>query len=142
MPRYDVACENCGTQETVARMADVRGTRTLDCPVCERPRPRLIVVPQFQEDRLRFWKGPTGNGYSHALGARMPDSREARDRLAKERGVEFITLAEHLGENKEAAQAVEYRAHVDAGGERVEQRPADTMGAFVPKPAWAKELGV
>lgn len=112
------------------------------CPVCLRDRPKAISLPNFQEDRVRFFKGPMGNGYSTALGEMMPDSRQARDRLAKEKGVEFISKAEHLSENKEAAEAVAYKAHVDSGGERVLDKPSAPLTPFVPKPAWAKDLGL
>jgi hypothetical protein len=94
----------------------------------------------FVEDRLRFWKGPMGNGYSHALGEQMPDSRAARDRLAAQKGVEFVGTREFLAENKEAAEAVQYRAHVDSGGAREEPRPPPPADAFKAKPAWAKDL--
>ena len=136
MPRYDIVCPNCGTQETVARMSTASH---LDCPVCERPRPKAIVLFQHTEDRTHMWKGPLGNGYSFALGERMPDSRSERDRLARKKGVEFCTRAELLADNKEAAEAVAYRKHVDQGGERLEQPAADTT-AFVEKPAWAERL--
>ncbi len=141
MPLYDLACANCGKQETFARMNDAsRENNLLPCPVCDRPRPKLISMPQFQEDRTRFFRGALGNGYSHALGQQMPDSRSERDRVAKQKGVEFIGLSEHLAENKEAAEAVAYRKHVDAGGERVEQPAPGVAPNFVAKPAWAKGL--
>ena len=137
--RYDVECANCGTQEAWAKMST---SGVAECPVCGRDRPKAISLPQFQEDRVRFFKGALGTGYSHALGEMMPDSRQARDRRAKEKGVEFVTLSEHLSENKEAADAVAYRKHVDSGGERVEVPRPGVDPAFVPKPEWAKALGV
>jgi hypothetical protein len=112
------------------------------CPQCERLRPQVFSVPQFTEDRVRFFKGPMGNGYSTALGEQMPDSRQARDRRAREKGVEFVTLSEHLAENKEAKEAVEYSAHVRSGGDRTLDKPAPTTSPFVPKPDWAKSLGI
>lgn len=136
--RYDVRCANCGTQEAWAKMST---SDVAECPVCGRDRPKAISLPNFQEDRVRFFRGALGNGYSHALGEQMPDSRQARDRRAKEKGVEFVSKAEHLSENKEAAEAVEYRKHVDSGGERIE-RDAPTTSPFVPRPDWAKALGV
>lgn len=142
MPLYDISCANCGTQETFARMSEARESDLLPCPICERPRPRLIMLFQHTEDRVRFFKGALGNGYSHALGQMMPDSRSERDRVARERGVEFVTLSEHLNENKEAADALAYRKHVDTGGERVESPGPGVDPAFVSKPEWAKELGL
>jgi hypothetical protein len=89
---------------------------------------------------MRMWRGPLGNGFSTALGAMMPDTKKGRDQLAKERGVEFTTKSEFLADNKEAAQAVAYKAHVDSGGRRDHWEPPDTSGAFLDKPAWSKEL--
>lgn len=140
MPRYDVSCANCGPQETVARISEA--ATFMPCPVCGGMRPQIIGVPQFQEDRVRFFRGLDGSKHSFALGTDMPDSRQARDRMAKERGVEFISRSEHLAENKEAAEAVAYRAHVDSGGDRALDKPAPSTSPFVPKPEWAKALGV
>ena|SRR5271166_616908 len=109
------------------------------CPICERPRKKAIHLPQFQEDRLRLWRGPLGNGYSTALGERMPDTRTERDRLAAKKGIEFVSKSELLASNKEAAEAVAYKAHVDSGGPR-DVQPAPAPDAFKEKPAWAKEL--
>ncbi len=140
MPVYEVACPNCGPQEIVARMSEAQ--TFMPCGLCGRPRPQVIHAPNFQEDRLRMWKGPLGNGYSHALGQYMPDSRSERDRIAKAKGVEFISLGEHLKENKEAAEALAYRQHVDSGGDRALDKPLPAKSPFVEKPQWAKDLGV
>ena len=128
----------CGEQEAWAKMST---SDTAPCPVCDRERPKAISLPNFQEDRVRFFKGALGNGYSTALGEQMPDSRQARDRRAREKGIEFISLAEHLSENKEAAEAVEYRKHVNEGGAR-DEPVQPTSSPFVPRPAWAEALGV
>ena len=137
MPTYVVKCGNCGPQETVARMSEA--AEFMACPVCRRPRPQVFHVPQFTEDRTHMWKGPMGNGYSFALGEQMPDSRQARDRLARQKGVEFCSRDELLRDNKEAAEAVAYKAYVDSGGSRDVANPVDTS-AFQAKPAWAKDL--
>jgi putative FmdB family regulatory protein len=136
VPRYDVQCESCGVQESYARMS---ADAYAECPVCGRPRVKMISLPNFTEDRLRFWKGPMGNGYSTALGAPMPESRAERDRMARAKGVEFVGRTEFLAENKEAAEAVAYAQHVKTGGERAEQ-PAPAASSFVPTPEWAKAL--
>lgn len=135
--RYDVHCANCGTQEAWAPMST---SGEAPCPVCQRDRPKTITLPYYQEDRVRFFKGANGDGFSHALGEYMPDSRSERDRLAKKKGVEFVTLNEHLSENKEAKEAYDYRKHVDQGGARVLDKPAPATDAFVPTPEWAKPL--
>lgn len=138
MPFYDVQCESCGVQEAYARMSS---SDYADCPVCGRPRVKRISLPNFTEDRLRFWKGPLGNGYSHALGAQMPETRTERDRLARAKGVEFVGRSEFLAENKEAAEAVAYKNHVASGGARdSEERAAPSTSSFVPTPDWAKGL--
>lgn len=139
MPLYDVHCANCGLQEAWAPMST---SDTAPCPVCGRERPKAITLPNFTEDRLRFWKGPLGNGYSTALGAPMPGSRAERDRMARAKGVEFVSVAEHLAENRDAAEAVAYAEHVKTGGERFLDKPPAETAAFIPKPAWAKDLGL
>ena len=77
------------------------------------------------------------NSYYEAIG-----QRQARDRRAREKGIEFITKDEHLRENKEAAEAVAYRKHVDSGGDRALDKPPAPTDGFKPKPDWAKALGV
>lgn len=139
IPIYPISCANCGEQETFATMSHARANDLLDCPVCQRPRPRLIVLPNYQEDRLRFWKGPMGNGWSTALGAPMPGSIAERDRMAEAKGVEFCGVSEFLAGNAEAAEAVDYKRYVDSGGHHTPVLPADTS-PFVTKPAWANDL--
>lgn len=139
MPVYPIQCANCGPQETFKTMSEARQSDLLECPVCDRPRPRLIVLPQFTEDRLRFWKGPLGNGYSTALGERMPETRTERDALALKKGVEFLGKSEFLASNPEAAEAVDYKSYVDSGGQHTPVLPADTS-PFISKPAWAEPL--
>lgn len=102
---------------------------------------QVFHPPHFSEDRCRLWRGPTGSRFSYALGAEMPESRQARDKLAKEKGVEFVGKQEFLASNKEAAEAVEYTAHVNSGGRR-DDPVAPVAPAWKPKPEWAKELGV
>lgn len=137
MPEYTVRCANCGDQALVVPMSVA--AEYMPCPVCQRARPQVFNVPQFTEDRTRLWKGPLGTGYSFALGRNMPDSRKERDRVARERGVEFCSLAELRADNKEAAQALDYKAHVDAGGAR-DERPIDPAPVWQDRPAWAREL--
>ncbi len=137
MPIYALKCPVCGPQEVVARMSE--GAAFMDCPVCQRPRPQVFHPPQFTEDRVRFFKGALGNGYSFALGAQMPESRTERDRLAKEKGVEFTTKAELVADSREAADALAYRDHVSTGG-KPEQWSAPDTSHFQPTPDWAKPL--
>lgn len=135
MPTYEIVCANCGNQDLVAPMREAASL--MPCPICHRPRPQVFHPPQFTEDRTRFWKGPMGNGYSTALGERMPDSRSARDRRAKEKGIEFCSLAELRADNKEAAEAIDYHAQVQAGGPREDPRtPAAPV--WREKPSWAE----
>lgn len=122
MPVYVVACANCGPQEMVARMSEAAAE--MACPVCNRPRPQVFFPPNFTEDRLRMWKGPLGNRWSHALGDYMPDSRGDRDKMAKAKGVEFCSVTDLRRDSKEADEALSYRAHVDSGGKRDDPKPA------------------
>jgi hypothetical protein len=80
-----------------------------------------------------------GNGYSTALGEQMPDSRAARDKLARKKGVEFITKSELVATNKEAAEAIAYSAEVRKGAPH-QPVGAGPTGAFKPKPSWAEPL--
>lgn len=128
MAIYQIECPNCGPQEIVAKMSD--GAAFMPCPSCERARPQIFSAPYFTEDRLRMWKGPMGNKWSHALGAPMPETRAERDRMAARKGVEFTSLKELRRDSKEADEALTYRAHVDAGGSRVDSAPAG------PAPEW------
>src|SRR6185312_2138424 len=98
------------------------------CGECGRLSPRMVESFQFQQDNLRLYTDGQGGRYSHALGQDMPESRQARDRAAEAKGVEFVTKAEFLADNREAADALAYREHVDAGGEREPWKPADTSG--------------
>lgn len=139
MPLYPVQCPNCGPQEVFARMSVARNADMFDCPVCERPRPRGLVLFQFTEDKLRLWKGPMGNGWSTALGAPMPGSIAERDRMAAAKGVEFCGEREFLASNPEAAEAVSYSRHVASGGYHEPVLPADTS-PFIEQPAWADPL--
>lgn len=137
MPTYAIRCQNCGPQEIVAPMSE--GAALMPCPVCQRARPQVFSPPMFVEDRLRFWKGPMGNGFSTALGERMPDSKTERDRIAKVKGIEFCSRDELLADNREAADAVAYHADVQSGGSRVDWTPPDTS-VFQSTPDWAKPL--
>ncbi len=121
MPTYVTRCPNCGDREQTARMKDAAAK--MPCPQCARPRPQVYFAPFFVEDRLAQWKGPLGNGWSNALGAPMPSSRAERDRLAREKGVEFCSVAELRADNREAADALDYHAHVQAGGARNDPKP-------------------
>lgn len=134
--RYDVMCITCGKQEAIAPMSV---SDYAECPVCERPRPKAISLFQFTEDRLRLWSGPMGNGYSTALGEQMPATRSERDRLAKKKGVEFVSKAELLADSHEARDAVQYTEHVRSGGRPDAWSPVDTSH-FKPTPDWAKPL--
>jgi hypothetical protein len=136
MPTYVIRCQVCGERETIEKISL---SKWADCPVCQRPRPKIPQVPQFQEDRLRMWKGPLGNGWSTALGAPMPETREGRDRLAKKRGVEFITPAELTATNAEAADALAYKKEVDRGHPH-QPIGAGNTSAFKDAPPRYKEL--
>ena len=136
MPRYDVACPNCGVNETFARMST---DLLVECPVCHSLRPKAVTDFQHVEDRTHMFQGPLGTGYSFALGEQMPDSRKKRDALAAKKGVEFVGKREFLASNKEAAEAVEYTDYVKAGGER-EPFTHGPAANWQSNPAWAQPL--
>ncbi len=138
MPTYVIHCQNCGKQETVERISL---SKYASCPVCQRPRAKVPQVFQFTEDRLRMWSGPLGNGYSTALGERMPDTRAERDRLARKKGVEFITKSELVATNKEAAEALAYKAEVDSGLPHRPIGPGDTSAFHEAPPRYKDKLG-
>lgn len=135
MPRYDGLCKLHGVREVVARPDE----RPLRCDLDGLEVQQIFHPPQFTQDSCRLWRGVNGTRFSHALGAEMPDTRQARDRLAREKGVEFVGKREFLASNKEAAAAVEYHAHVATGGAREEPR-ATAPANWQTKPAWAKGL--
>lgn len=132
MPIYELLCASCGPQTTVAKMSEAAAF--MPCPQCERPRPQVFSVPYYTEDRLRFFKGAHGNGWSHALGAPMPDSRQARDKMALAKGVEFCSVTDLRRDSKEAADALDYKAHVDSGGERADPVVPDAASSWKSAP--------
>ena len=131
MPTYVVRCPNCGDGEIVARMSEA--APKMPCPGCQRPRPQVYHAPQFQQDNLRLWRGPQGNGWSNALGAQMPDNRRDRDRLARSKGVEFCSVEDLRRDNPEAAGAIDYHKHVTQGGERNDPKPQETSHVWKDK---------
>src|SRR5580698_222662 len=125
---YRVRCDTCGIQEFEESIETVSFPRP--CPACGALSPKLFESPKFVEDRLRFFKGHDGTGYSFALGERMPDSRAARDRLAKQKGIYFDSQL-----TKDEQRYRDYGKHVASGGERIEPKQ------LLPKePDTSKEL--
>lgn len=117
MPFYDVACPEHGVLEVYCRAS--AAASEMPCPVCNAPSPQVFHAFAFQEDRTRFWRGPSGSRYSYALGENMPETRGERDRLCREKGIEFVGKREMPDTWK---RAVEYRQHVDTGGERLDPK--------------------
>lgn len=64
------------------------------CPDCGALCPKLISVPNFQEDRTRFWRNGNGGRFSSALGQELPDSRAGVDAVCKAKGIEMTSPAE------------------------------------------------
>ena len=76
------------------------------------------TIANFTEDRLRLWRNTQQGGrFSNALGCDMPETRKELERLAAEKGIEFVSPSSMPDQWREA---VEYKAHVDSGGERLE----------------------
>lgn len=131
MPLYEYKCVNCGVvwdefhsmkdvPEAVVRYEKCEpatGHGSMTAPHVGKRHYSPRSIPNFTEDRLRFWKGPLGNGYSTALGAPMPDNRADLARMEREKGIEFLSPSSIP---REWEDAVAYRKHVDEGGERLE----------------------
>lgn len=148
MPLYEYRCSECGqTWEEFRSMSSASDTS--EAPLCyytdnnRHAGKRVyspVTIPNFTEDRLRLWKGPLGNGYSTALGQRMPETRKELERIAAEKGVEFVSPS---AMPKEWQEAVDYSKHVNSGGERLEDPASfyDVSGfnAGDTRPAYMKE---
>lgn len=86
------------------------------CPECNRWSQRVITVPQFNEDRTRFFRnGVDGTKHSHALGHEMPDSRRDYYRELESKGCEPCSPQTMPQAWKDNAA---YKKHVESGGER------------------------
>lgn len=119
MPLYEYKCPHGHTFEIFSGMSSVRSEEPCPDHVAVARRhfsPRSIA--NFSEDRLRLWRNTQQGGrYSNALGCEMPETRKELERLAQEKGIEFVSPASMPSEWQEA---VDYRKHVDEGGERLE----------------------
>lgn len=133
MPLYDWKCGTCkAVYETFSSMADFAAPYH-----CGRPSARHFNarnIPQFTEDRLRFWRGHEGSRYSFALGQEMPQTRKEMNRIAEAKGIEFISSTREL--DAESQEAIEYRRHVDEGGKPDPWQPNnyDDMWSNTPPP--------
>lgn len=103
---------------------------------------RRECLPQFQADRLALWRNPrTGDRYSYALGAQMPESRKERDILAKSKGFEWCSPSENASPEHAAANAYHQAVSQGASHEQAEahapwpQKPKRKLKEFVDK--WA-----
>jgi|FreactTroBogLake_1042271.scaffolds.fasta_scaffold00472_13 putative FmdB family regulatory protein len=121
MARYDYACPACGTIDEVIH--GMREQVTVLCPECATPCNRYFspdTFPQFTEDRVRFYrnnrKDAPSERWSYALGQEMPESRRELNRLQEQKGIEFVSKRDMPDHWK---MALEYKRHVDKGGERV-----------------------
>lgn len=127
MPLYDYRCIHCGERWTEFRQMKDAGDRSDGPTICfgrdlaNHDGKRVYsaaTIPNFTEDRLRLWRNTAQGGrFSNALGCDMPETRKELERLAQEKGIEFVSPSAMPDEWKEA---VEYKAHVDSGGERLE----------------------
>ncbi|GAC1407112.1 MAG: hypothetical protein NVSMB64_13560 [Candidatus Velthaea sp.] len=118
--RYEYECPTHGRFDESYKMGEaprsrgcglMKATRTMDewgsLDYCVQTAVRVFTPPQFTEDRTRFWNnGRDRTRYSAALGMTMPDSRAERDRVCKEKGIEFVTRREVPADWKAAVENV------------------------------------
>lgn len=117
MPMYGFECTSCGREfDYYARMSEIAHASP-GCPYCHGTSRRIFSVPQYSEDRTRFFRGATGTRYSHMLGQDMPESRSEFHRICEQKGIEPVSRASIPSHWKEAAS---YARHVRDGGERVD----------------------
>ena len=132
---YSYSCRACGEHEIERSIKD-HIPKQIYCYehglFCD----RRFTPPYFQEDRLRFFKGRDGSKYSYALGQQMPDSRQERDRIAKEKGVEFFSGPA----NKTEQAIVEYNQHIKAGATHEEADKAAPIPEFSTKGKFVKKV--
>jgi hypothetical protein len=121
MARYDFVCRIDGRFEVSLPMC---GAIEAACPTCGAQAKRIYTLPQFTQDTLRLWRNHIdGSRFSYTLGQEMPETRRDLERLYIQKGWEPVSKATMPEEWKENA---EYRAQVDAGGQREKPKPDDT----------------
>jgi hypothetical protein len=127
---FPYRCPNHGEFEMNHRVGEAPSADY--CPDCLNESPRIFTAPLFQEDRVRFYRRNDGTRYSSALGEDMPDSRRDAERLAKSKGIEFMTRDEVPSYLKFAK---EYGAHLKRGGERLDNGVAAQLMSPPSEPA-------
>lgn len=122
MPLYAFDCTNCGRDfDYFAKMSEISAAAP-GCPYCHAPGRRVFTVPQYSEDRTRFFRGPSGSRYSYMLGQNMPESRAEFHKICEQKGIEPVSRSTMPEGWKAAAQ---YARHVREGGDRVD--PASVL---------------
>lgn len=86
MALYEFECPRHGRMEEHRSMGDLMPTV---CQTCGQFARKAFSVPQFTEDRTRFWRDSNGGRYSAAFGEQLPDSRSGVEALAKQKGIEL-----------------------------------------------------
>jgi hypothetical protein len=102
---------------------------------------RVFDVPHFVEDRLRFAKASPhapSERWSYALGREMPETRQERRRIEKERGIEFVTKAD-VYNDPETRKSLDYVAHLRSGGAPIPPKELDPPKPL-PKGILARKL--
>jgi hypothetical protein len=83
--------------EIVENFPTGKAPATVHCSEHNLEAKRIFEPPIFQEDRLRFYQAkPNAPSprWSYALGQDMPESKQERRRLEKEKGIEFVSRDE------------------------------------------------
>lgn len=95
----------------------VCGCGPVKCSDCGGGCYRPECLPEFSEDRLRFWRNHKGTRYSYTLGHDMPESRAQR-RLIEKSGVVFCSPGDNT--SPEHSAAMEYHRAVEQGASHEE----------------------
>lgn len=123
------------THDIEARFEMGKAPTTIDCDVHGTVAPRVFDF-QFQEDRRRL----RGGGISLVTGQPYAQTRAEERAIEQARGIEFVGPAEMPRQWREA---LEYRRHVDSGGERLpfEQVHAPEVVETRPLTSYMDEAG-
>jgi hypothetical protein len=118
--RFGYACPD--EHELIENFPVGKAPATVVCHEHAHTAKRVFDVPQFTEDRIRFFRRRDSNApsdrWSWAIGQDMPDSRQERRRIEKERGIEFVSQAE-ARKSPDVEKSLSYVNHLRSGGKPI-----------------------